>query len=100
MGQQGYPACLSPLAGLSRSHAVMPNHLHPYWRMQYIQSRKDPQAGSPFAALLASGDDRASLIVHRGRTCFVILNNFPYNPNLLNNFPNIYTPPILSYYPM
>ena len=66
----------------------MPNHLHPYWRMQYIRSRKDPQAGSPFAALLAAGDDRTSLIVHRGRTCFVILNNFPYNPGHLMVLPN------------
>ncbi len=88
MGGQGYPACLRAWAGLSRSHADMPNHLHPYWRMQYIQSRKDPQAGSPFAALLAAGDDQASLIVHRGRTCFVILNNFPYNPGHLMVLPN------------
>jgi ATP adenylyltransferase len=66
----------------------MPNHLHPYWRMQYIRSRKDPQAGSPFASLLAAADDRASLILHRGRTCFVILNNFPYNPGHLMVLPN------------
>lgn len=56
--------------------------------MQYIQSRKDPQAGSPFARLLASSDDRASLIVYRGPTCFVILNNFPYNPGHLMVLPN------------
>ena len=84
----GYPACLSPRAGLSPPPVDMPNHLHPYWRMQYIRSRKDPQAGSPFASLLAAGDDRASLILHRGRTCFVILNNFPYNPGHLMVLPN------------
>lgn len=66
----------------------MSEHLHPYWRMQYIRSRKEPGAGSPFAALWAAGDDRASLIVHRGRTCFVILNNFPYNPGHLMVLPN------------
>ena len=66
----------------------MPEHLHPYWRLRYIQSRKDPAAGSPFAALLAAGDDQASLIVHRGRLCFVILNNSPYNPGHLMVLPN------------
>jgi ATP adenylyltransferase len=66
----------------------MPEHLHPYWRLRYIQSRKDPQAGSPFAALLAAGDDQASLIVHRGRHCFIILNNSPYNPGHLMVLPN------------
>jgi len=64
------------------------NHLHPYWRMRYIESRKKPAAGNPFPALLGAGDDRASLIVHRGRTCFVILNNFPYNPGHLMVLPN------------
>jgi len=66
----------------------MAEHLHPYWRMKYIQSRKDPQAGSPFVGLLALGDDQKALILHRGRTCFVILNNFPYNPGHLMVLPN------------
>ena len=66
----------------------MSERLHPYWRMQYIQTRKDPQAGSPFASLLAAGDDQKSLILYRGRTCFVILNNFPYNPGHLMVLPN------------
>jgi ATP adenylyltransferase len=54
----------------------MTEHLHPYWRMQYIQSLKDPKVGSPFASLLAEGDDKKSLILYRGPTCFVILNSF------------------------
>jgi ATP adenylyltransferase len=64
------------------------NHLHPYWRMRYIETRKKPAAGNPFPALLTAGDDRASLIVHRGKTCFVLLNNFPYNPGHLMVLPN------------
>lgn len=63
------------------------NHLHPYWRMRYIETRKKPEAGNPFPALLSAGDDRASLIAHRGRTCFVLLNNFPYNPGHLMVLP-------------
>jgi len=66
----------------------MAEHLHPYWRMDYIRTRKDPRATSPFADLLAAKDDKASLIIHRGRLCFVILNNFPYNPGHLMVLPN------------
>ena len=56
--------------------------------MHYIQTRKDPQAKSPFASLLAAGNDEKSLILYRGRSCFVILNNFPYNPGHLMVLPN------------
>lgn len=56
--------------------------------MRYIETRKKPAAGNPFPALLTAGDDRASLIVHRGKTCFVLLNNFPYNPGHLMVLPN------------
>lgn len=64
------------------------HHLHPHWRMRYIETRQKPSAGNPFPDLLAAGDDRASLIVHRGKTCFVVLNNFPYNPGHLMVLPN------------
>ena len=50
--------------------------------------RQHPQAGSPFAALLAGNDDEANLILHRGAHCFVILNNSPYNPGHLMVLPN------------
>ena len=66
----------------------MSEQLHPYWRIQYVRSRKEPGAGSPFAALLAAGDDEASLILHRGAGCFVILNNSPYSPGHLMVLPN------------
>ena len=66
----------------------MSEQLHPHWRIQYIRTRKEPGAGSPFAALLAAGDDEANLILHRGPHCFVILNNSPYNPGHLMVLPN------------
>ena len=66
----------------------MSEQLHPHWRIQYIRSRKEPGAGSPFAALLAANDDEANLILHRGTHCFVILNNSPYNPGHLMVLPN------------
>jgi ATP adenylyltransferase len=39
---------------------------------------KDNESECIFCAALGAGDDEASLIVHRGELCFVILNKFPY----------------------
>jgi ATP adenylyltransferase len=47
------------------------------WRIDYIKGPKD--AGCIFCDALAQSDDRATLVLHRGRTCFVILNKYPYN---------------------
>lgn len=66
----------------------MSEMLHPYWRMQYVAAPRPEGQGSPFAALLAAGDDRASLIVHRGSACFVIMNAYPYAPGHLMVLPN------------
>jgi ATP adenylyltransferase len=54
-------------------------HLHAYWRMEYIEAPKPAGQTNPFAALPSLGDDRAALIIHRGTTCFAVLNRFPYN---------------------
>lgn len=59
-------------------------HLHPYWRMEYIEAPKYPaEMRRPFSELPALGDDRAALIVHRSRQTYLILNRFPYNPGHL-----------------
>ena len=59
-------------------------HLHPYWRMEYIEAPKYPaEMRRPFTELPALGDDRAALIVHRSRRTYLILNRFPYNPGHL-----------------
>ena len=39
---------------------------------------KDFDEGCIFCTAPAQNDDRATLIVHRGERCFVILNKFPY----------------------
>ncbi|MFM2131030.1 MAG: hypothetical protein RL646_233 [Verrucomicrobiota bacterium] len=62
--------------------------LHPHWRMSYVTAPRPAAQGSPFAPLLAAGDDRASLIVHRGPACFVIMNAYPYAPGHLMVLPN------------
>jgi ATP adenylyltransferase len=47
------------------------------WRLEYISSA-DEQEGCVFCVAQA-GDDEASLVVHRGRSAFVLLNKFPYS---------------------
>lgn len=53
------------------------------WRMAYIRDPDRKITGCPFCVLPQAGDDRESLIVHRGETGYVILNAYPYNPGHL-----------------
>jgi ATP adenylyltransferase len=46
------------------------------WRLEYV-GRADEQEGCLFCRA-AEGDDEQSLVVHRGREAFVLLNRFPY----------------------
>jgi len=55
------------------------NHLHAYWRMEYIESPREKSGENPFSTLPALGDDAAALIIHRSSLSFLILNRFPYN---------------------
>ncbi|MBW3086317.1 AP-4-A phosphorylase [Austwickia sp. TVS 96-490-7B] len=51
-------------------------------RMAYISGERpsaDAGEGCPFCAAPGK-DDADGLIVHRGRSCFVVMNLFPYNP--------------------
>ena len=75
------------------------DRLYAPWRMAYIeQPHKDntpPQSqgrtGCVFCDAAASSDDLGSLIVHRGRTAFVLLNLFPYNNGHLLVVPYLHT---------
>jgi ATP adenylyltransferase len=54
------------------------------WRSAYVQGGVEDSSqtgeGSVFTRILASGlDDLETNIVHRGTTCFAILNAFPYS---------------------
>ena len=61
-------------------------HLWSPWRLAYIIGGPSP-GGCVFCdAQIDPGAD--ALIVHRGRTCFVILNLFPYNNGHLMVIPN------------
>jgi ATP adenylyltransferase len=49
------------------------------WRLAYVKdASKDIEEECIFCAKPAAGDDEATLIVHRGERCFLILNLFPY----------------------
>ncbi len=53
------------------------------WRSQYIESFKgDPKedlSGTLFTRILGENDDRKNYILYRGKTCFIIMNLYPYN---------------------
>jgi ATP adenylyltransferase len=52
------------------------------WRMKYIENgEKIP--GCLFCVLSAESNDRENLILRRGKTAFIMLNGFPYNPGHL-----------------
>lgn len=54
------------------------NFLWSPWRMKYIQSQTEKDNNCIFCDLLNQEDGPKNLIVHRGKTVFVILNRFPY----------------------
>ena len=54
----------------------MPDVLFAPWRYEYLVSDKEKHC--IFCAAAASGDDEGSLVVHRGRKVFVVLNRYPY----------------------
>ncbi len=63
------------------------DHLHAYWRMEYIEAPRLPEGANPFAALPQLGDDAAALIVHRSPLSYLMLNRYPYNPGHLLAIP-------------
>ena len=52
------------------------------WRIEYIERARGPQR-CIFCEPPAPVADRARLILHRGRTAFVLLNRYPYAPGHL-----------------
>ena len=69
----------------SRTLAGVPDGFDRFWtpyRAAYIHGQGKPEDAStgqcPFCAAPGRSDEDA-LIVHRGRTCFVLMNLYPYN---------------------
>ena len=53
--------------------------LHAPWRIEYILSPKPELKEGLFARIAQSSEDEANLVVVRDRTCFALLNRYPYN---------------------
>jgi ATP adenylyltransferase len=65
-------------------------HLFSPWRSHYISSftlEETEKKGCVFCAAYEGSDDEESLIVYRGKTCFVLMNRFPYNSGHLMIIP-------------
>lgn len=55
-------------------------HLHAPWRIEYILAPKPPSSGdSLFTRIAASSDDLGNHVLIRDRSCFAVLNTYPYN---------------------
>lgn len=51
------------------------------WRIEYILGEKE--GACLFCRVAAEDDDERNLILYRGKTAFVIMNLYPYNPGHL-----------------
>jgi ATP adenylyltransferase len=53
--------------------------LHAPWRIEYILAPKPPPGEvSLFARIAQSSDDEANHVIARERTCYALLNTYPY----------------------
>ena len=52
--------------------------LHAPWRIEYILAPKVTQADSLFSRIAQSSADEDNYVITRGRTCFALLNTYPY----------------------
>jgi ATP adenylyltransferase len=54
--------------------------LYAPWRIQYLQAPKPAPTGvSIFAQIAQSNDDEANYVIARSRSCFAVLNKYPYS---------------------
>jgi ATP adenylyltransferase len=53
--------------------------LHAPWRIEYILAPKQAEETSLFARIAQSNDDEGNLVLVRDRSCYALMNAFPYN---------------------
>lgn len=53
--------------------------LHAPWRIEYILAPKQVCSESLFTRIGQSNDDEANYVIARDRSCFALLNTYPYN---------------------
>jgi ATP adenylyltransferase len=61
--------------------------LHAPWRIEYILSPKPVEDQSLFTRIAQSNDDEANLVIARDRTCYALLNRYPYTGGHLMTVP-------------
>jgi len=66
--------------------------LHAPWRIEYIRATKQPSDQSVFTRIAQSNDDEGNYVVARERTCYAVLNTFPYTGGHLMTVPYRQTP--------
>jgi ATP adenylyltransferase len=52
--------------------------LHAPWRIEYILAPKPAQTESLFTRIAQANDDEANCVIARDRSCYALLNAFPY----------------------
>ena len=52
--------------------------LHAPWRIEYILAPKPANEESIFSRIAQSNEDEANYVIARDRSCFALLNTFPY----------------------
>src|SRR5437899_3360441 len=52
--------------------------LHAPWRIGYILAPKPEQTDGLFTRIAQSNDDEANYVIARARTCYALLNTYPY----------------------
>ena len=53
-------------------------NLHAPWRIEYILAPKSERPEGLFARIAQSSDDAGNLVIVRDRSCFALLNRYPY----------------------
>ena len=66
--------------------------LHAPWRIEYILAPKPSLPESLFARIAQSSDDEANYVIARDRTCYALLNTYPYTGGHLMIVPYKQTP--------
>lgn len=61
------------------------------WRMRYIEGIGGAEQGCIFCLKPRESEDEKNYIVHRGETCYIIMNIFPYNNGHLMVVPYLHT---------
>lgn len=69
-------------------------HIWAPWRMAYVEANPSTSSGCIFCAKAAEDRDEENLIVTRGKTCFALMNLYPYNTGHLMIAPYAHVPSI------